>query len=172
MEGDWWWDAIDVMAVSCMIEPDKDEVSGATERTGKREIERADRGALGHVTAHVLALEASDRAWGDALVMRREPLLVNVAEQLMRSVSAVGAHIADGYGRRSPRDRIRFYEYALAENAEAETWYRNGRHVLPPGIIDERIARLTSIRRLLLTMIKGERRGGGWNDGKGRPNRR
>ena len=121
------------------------------------------RGALGRVTAHVLALEASDRAWDDARIMRREPLLVNVAEQLMRSITAVSAHIADGYGRRSPRDRTRFYEYALSENNEAETWYRNGRHVLKAGILDERLARLTSIRRLILTMIKRERGGGGWN---------
>jgi len=109
----------------------------------------------------------------DARIMRREPLLLKVAEQLMRSVTAVGANIADRYGRRSPRDRTRFYEYALSENAEAETWYLNGRHVLARGVIEERMARLTSIRRLVLTMIKNERRGGGWNDDKRPPpNRR
>ena len=156
-----------------MTEPDTND--DAQERKAAKDPDdvRANRGALGRVTAHVLALEAGDRAWGDALIMRAEPLLAKVAEQLMRSVTAVGAHIADGYGRRSPRDRIRFYEYALSENAEAETWYRNGRHVLPPGVLDERIARLTSIRRLVLTMIKHERAGGGWNDGKRHPpNRR
>ncbi|HWE40964.1 MAG TPA: four helix bundle protein, partial [Gemmatimonadaceae bacterium] len=134
--------------------------------------QQANRGALGRVTAHMLALEASDRAWDDARIMHREPLLRTIAEQLMKSASAISAHIADGYGRRSPRDRIRFYEYALTENGEAETWYRNGRHVLPPDVVEERIARLTSIRRLVLTMIKRERGGGGWNDPKGPPNRR
>ena len=153
-----------------MIEPDDN--NGPRESKPREEGARANRGALGRVTAHVLALEAGDHAWGDAVIMRREPLLVKVAEQLMKSVSAVGANIADGYGRRSPRDRIRFYEYALSENNEAETWYRNGRHVLPPGVLDERMARLTSIRRLVLTMIKRERDGGGWNDGNGPPRRR
>ena len=131
--------------------------------------ERGNRGPLGRVTAHALSLKAADHAWDDARIMRAEPLLASVAEQLMRSVTAVGANIADGYGRRSPRDRVRFYEYALSENGEAETWYRNGRHVLPPGVLEERTERLTSIRRLLLTMIKNERGGGGWNDGKRSP---
>jgi four helix bundle protein len=155
-----------------MTHPDEDEPPRKSARTKKRDDKQVDRGALGRVTAHVLALEASDHAWDDARVMRREPLLRTIAEQLMKSASAVGAHIADGYGRRSPRDRIRFYEYALTENGEAETWYRNGRHVLPPDVLEERLARLTSIRRLLLTMIKRERGGGGWNDTKGPPNRR
>ena len=153
-----------------MIEPDDNHAPRDRKPRDEDDEARANRGALGRVTAHVLALEAGDHAWGDALTMRREPLLVTVAEQLMKSVSAVGANIADGYGRRSPRDRIRFYEYALSENNEAETWYRNGRHVLPPGVLDERMARLTSIRRLVLTMIKRER--GGWNDGNGPPHRR
>ena|SRR6478672_3479303 len=155
-----------------MTQQDENDGERGRERAKEGHDDRSGRGALGRVTAHVLALEASDRAWDDALIMRREPLLARVAEQLMKSASAVGPHIADGYGRRSPRDRIRFYEYALAENGEAETWYRNGRHVLPPGVIDERISRLTSIRRLLLTMIKRERESGRWNDGPGSPNRR
>ena len=154
-----------------MTEPDENERPRERARASKGDDQQANRGALGRVTAHVLALEASDRAWDDARIMQREPLLRRIAEQLMKSASAIGAHIADGYGRRSPRDRIRFYEYALTENGEAETWYRNGRHVLPPDVIEERMARLTSIRRLLLTMIKRERGGGGWNDRKGPPNR-
>ena len=154
-----------------MTEPDENERPRERARANRRDDHEANWGALGRVTAHVLALEASDCAWDDARIMQREPLLRRVAEQLMKSASAIGAHIADGYGRRSPRDRIRFYEYALTENAEAETWYRNGRHVLPPDVVEERMARLTSIRRLLLTRIKRERGGGGWNDRKGSPNR-
>jgi len=115
-----------------MTGPDKNETPRDRARSPRADDEGANRGALGRVTAHVLALEASDRAWDDARIMEREPLLRKIAEQLMKSASAIGAHIADGYGRRSPRDRIRFYEYALTENGEAETWYRNGRHVLPP----------------------------------------
>ena len=150
--------------IGTMNEPDEKGAPRRGRSGGKERKPEAERGALGRVTAHVLALEAADRAWDDARIMRSEPLLASIAEQLMRSVTAVSANIADGYGRRSPRDRIRFYEYALSENGEAETWYRNGRHVLAPGVLDERLARLTSIRRLVLTMIKRERRGGGWND--------
>ena len=123
-------------------------------------------GALERVTAHVLALEAGERVWSDALLMKVEPLLAEVAGQLVRAVGSIAAQIAEGYARRSPRDRIRYYEYALGENAEAESWYRSGQHVLPAGALDERIARLTSIRRLLLVMVRNERDGGGWNQTK------
>ena len=150
--------------IGTMNEPDENEARRAGESREEGGKPEANRGALGRVTAYVLALEAADHAWDDARIMRSEPLLATVAEQLMRSVTSVSANIADGYGRRSPRDRIRFWGYALSENGEAETWYWNGRHVLPAGVLDERLARLTSIRRLVLTMIKRERRGGGWND--------
>ena len=93
-----------------MTEPDEDETPRESERARERDDQQANRGALGRVTAHMLALEASDRAWDDARIMHREPLLRTIAEQLMKSASAISAHIADGYGRRSPRDRIRFYE--------------------------------------------------------------
>ena len=152
-----------------MSEPDENDDAPEGRSSDDAGDADANRGALGRVTAHALALKAADHAWEDALIIRAEPLLAKVAEQLMRSASAIAAHIADGYGRRSPRDRTRFYEYALSENAETETWYRNGRYVLSPEILEERIARLTSIRRLLLTMIKNERGGGGWNNAGKRP---
>ena len=119
--------------------------------------------ALDRVTAHTLALEAAERAWDDAVTMKKEFLLRDVARQLVRAAGSIAANIADGYARRSPRDRVRFYEYALSSSEEVESWYNSGRRVLSAESLDDRTARLTSIRRLLLVMIRNERQGKNWN---------
>jgi four helix bundle protein len=127
----------------------------------------ASSGALGKVRAYLLAIAAGERAWEDATAMKGEPLLVEVAPQLVRATGSIAANIAEGYAKRSGRDRIRFYEYALGSNAEAQSWYRTARRGIPAELCDERLTRLTSIRRLLLVMIRNERAGSGWN-AKGR----
>src|SRR4051794_9257483 len=73
---------------------------------------------LARVSAYGLAVEVSEHAWNDAAAMRRDPLLVEIGAQLLRSAGSIGANIAEGYSRRSARDRIRFYEYALGSSAE------------------------------------------------------
>jgi four helix bundle protein len=75
--------------------------------------------ALESVTAYRFAMEASDAAWDDASTMKCEPLLAEVAPQLIRAIGSVAANIAEGYARRSARDRIRFYEYALGSVEES-----------------------------------------------------
>jgi len=131
--------------------------------TGCAESEAANRGALGKVQAYVLAIAAGERAWDDAAAMKQEPLLADVAPQLVRATGSIAANIAEGYSRRSARDRIRFYEYALGSCAEAQSWYRTARRSLSGLVYEERLACLTSIRRLLLVMIRNERAGSAWN---------
>jgi four helix bundle protein len=120
-------------------------------------------GALGRVTAYGLAVAAGELAWEDATAMKQEPLLAEIGPQLLRATGSIAANIAEGYARRSARDRIRYYEYALGSGAEAQSWYRTARRALSSRVYDERLACLTSIRRLLLAMIKNERSGSGWN---------
>ena len=119
--------------------------------------------ALDRVQAYRLAVETSELAWNDATAMSGNSLLVQVAPQLVRAAASIPANIAEGYARRSPRDRIRFYEYALGSSEEARSWYAASRHALTAGDLDDRFARLTSIRRLLLVMIRNERSGKAWN---------
>ena len=134
-------------------------------KAGARETqaEATNRGALGKVQAYALAIAAGERAWVDATAMKPEPLLAEVAPQLVRAIGSIAANVAEGYAKRSARDRIRFYEYALGSCAEAQSWYRTARMVLSAAVYEDRIACLTSIRRLLLVMIRNERAGSGWN---------
>ena len=120
-------------------------------------------GAVDGTQAYQLAVAAGERAWDDATVMKNEPLLASVAPQLVRAAGSIAANVTEGYARRSPRDRIRYYEYALGSSEETRSWYAIGGRVLSPEDREDRLARLTSLRRLLLVMIKNERTARSWN---------
>ena len=122
--------------------------------------------ALESVTVYRFAMEASDTAWEDASTMKSEPLLAEVAPQLVRAIGSIAANIAEGYARRSSRDRIRYYEYALGSVEESRAWYQLARRSVAEDALSARLKRLDSMRRLLLVMIVNERRGGDWNHRK------
>jgi four helix bundle protein len=119
--------------------------------------------ALDKVAAYRLASELTDSGWGDAIALQEHPILVGVAPQLVRALGSILANIAEGYARKSPRERIRFYEYALGSVEEAVSWLHVARRALSADTAKSRTEHLTSIRRLLLTMIASERRGNNWN---------
>ena len=85
--------------------------------------------------------------------MRGDPALAEVAGQLLRATASVAANIAEGYSRGSPSDRRKFLEYALGSARESIVWYEASELAERP----ERLDRLISIRRLLLTMIRSAR---------------
>lgn len=118
--------------------------------------------AVERLAVHRIATELADEAWGDANCVAEHPLLEHVAAQMIRAIGSITANIAEGYARFSRRDRIRYYEYALGSAEEARSWYTVARRVLPAADVEARLQQLTSIRRLLLTMIRNERAGEGW----------
>ena len=119
---------------------------------------------LWRVTAYRLALEAIDAAEEDTRGIVTDPRFRESAEQLISAVGSISATIAEGYARRSPLDRARYYEYGYGSANEARSWYYGARRLLTPRVIQERANRLTSICRLLTRMIQNERDGGdNWN---------
>ena len=108
---------------------------------------------LERVQAYRLGIEAMREARVDAGRMRGEPLMRDVAGQLMRAAGSIAAIIAEGYSRGTVADRRKFYEYALGSTRECIVWYETSSLVDPAA----RINRLISIRRLLLTMIRTSR---------------
>lgn len=82
---------------------------------------------------------------------------MGLADQLYRAAGAVSADIEEGYSRISGRDRARFYEYALGSARETRGWYYKGRHVLGYGVTSHRIAIMTEIIKLMLTMVPDQR---------------
>lgn len=112
---------------------------------------------LWRMKVYRLALFLGDLAWSDATKLVGDPRTVSVADQLFRAVGSVGANIAEGYSRRSGRDRARLYEYALGSARESRHWYFQARHALSEQVVGHRLNLLAEISRLLLTIIPSER---------------
>lgn len=109
------------------------------------------------VQAYRLALYLASLTWTDAKRFEDDRRSALSAGQLCRACGSIGANIVEAYGRRSAVDRARYFEYALGSASEVHTWYVACRAVLSPDALDERLAVLTSITRLLLVMIRTER---------------
>lgn len=90
------------------------------------------------------------------------PLHAQSADQLRRSVASITANISEGYSRRTPNDRTRFYSYALGSVREATVWYMSVRAHLPADLVQRRIDVIAQLRRLVLGMHGSVGRTGGW----------
>ena len=66
------------------------------------------------VEAYRLGLYATALAWTDAERFMRDPRGTEVIGQLLRAAGSIAATLTEGYGRRSPKERVRYYEYALS----------------------------------------------------------
>lgn len=75
------------------------------------------------LSSYKLALSLSNRIW--KIVAKWRYFEKNtVGMQLVRSIDSVSANIAEGFGRYSKKDKIRFYRIALASQTEVEDWLR------------------------------------------------
>lgn len=84
----------------------------------------------------------------------RPPLNREGADQLRRSVASIGANLSEGYSRRTPVDRARFYSYALGSLREAAVWYLSLSAILPTTTLAHRMGLIAQERRLLLGLLK------------------
>jgi len=112
---------------------------------------------LWRIQAYRLALYLVDLGWEDTKTIRNTIGTSSVADQLYRSLGSISANIAEGFSRQSSRDKARFYEYALGSARESRGWFYKCRHVLSESIVKKRLEILTSIIRLLITMIPQQR---------------
>lgn len=112
---------------------------------------------LWRMEVYQFAVFAGDLAWHDVSRLVEDKRTVGLADQLYRAVGSISANISEGYSRQSGKDQARFYEYALGSAREARTWYYLGRQILSPTVLTHRLQLLTSVIRLLLTIIPAER---------------
>ncbi|HEV8410977.1 MAG TPA: four helix bundle protein [Gemmatimonadaceae bacterium] len=97
----------------------------------------------------------------DLKVLDPHPDRAATKDQLYSAVCSVAANIAEGYGRPTTGDRVRFFSYALGSLREATTWYLSFRPTTDVTLINDRIERLSRIRRMLLGLISRLRTKGG-----------
>ena len=82
-------------------------------------------------------------------------------EQLLTAVGSIVANVAEGYGRPTTADRVRFMSYAFGSVREAVVWCETLRPSLVHAPTDDRIARLVRIRRMLIGLLVRLRSTGG-----------
>ncbi len=116
---------------------------------------RAD--VLWTIKAYRLSLFLSDITWLDIGKLAGATGMKSLSDQLYRSVGSICANIEEGYSKFSTKDTARFYEYALGSARESRGWYYRARHILGVEVTDHRMAILTDIIRLLLTMVPDQR---------------
>ena len=104
-----------------------------------------------------LGLYLSDACWSDSEKLIKEKRFA-LADQLYRSVGSISANIIEGYSRISKKEKARFYEISLGSAREARDWYFKSRHVITVELAESRIILLTSIIKLLQSMITDQRR--------------
>jgi four helix bundle protein len=103
------------------------------------------------------ALFIGDLSWHDVSKLVEDKRALRLSSQLYSAVGSIAANIAEGYSHRSRKDQARFYEYALGSAREARVWYYQSKNILPATVTEHRLRLLTSIIRMLLTIIPAER---------------
>jgi four helix bundle protein len=99
------------------------------------------------------ALFLADHARDDANSLAGPRSASKARDQLIAAVGSIAANIAEGYGRPTVRDRICFFSYALGSTREAIAWYITMRSVRSNFDVDDRLARLSRLRRMLLALL-------------------
>ncbi len=90
-----------------------------------------------------------EHAREDVKVLEQSRVRERSVGQLLRSVGSISANIAEGFGRPSTGDRVRYLTYALGSAREAVSWYQALRPSIEHARTDARLTRLERIRRLL-----------------------
>jgi len=79
-----------------------------------------------------------------------------VAGQLRRSALSISANIAEGCGKNSPKETIRFLQIAAGSVTETESHLvlSSDLGYIPPKAAELLLARASSIRRMLYRLVK------------------
>jgi four helix bundle protein len=92
-------------------------------------------------------------ARADAARIAEHPRHAEVAGQLLRAAGSIAANIAEGYGRPTTADRIRYFSYALGSIRESLSWYEAAWGAVSPEAHRDRVARIVTLRRLVLGLL-------------------
>ena len=110
-----------------------------------------------NLKAYRASLYIADLCWKDTVYIL-DNKFYSLADQLFRSTGSVSANIVEGYSLNSLKEKARFYEIAFGSARESRDWYFKSRHILGIEKSHNRILILSSINKLLLTMINEKRK--------------
>ena len=104
-----------------------------------------------------LGLFIAEIGWEDVVLLNKNSLTRDAADQIIRSLNSISANIAEGYSRSTGKDRARYFEYALGEAREARDRYFKARKVLKQEVVLHRIKLLTQIVKMLNALVPAQR---------------
>lgn len=88
---------------------------------------------LNDVNSYKKAYHLSNYVW-DIIVKCDHFVKTTVGQQFVNSVDSISANIAEGFGRYSKKDKIRFYRISMGSTLEALDWNEKAK---ARGIISE-----------------------------------
>ena len=115
---------------------------------------------LWRLDVYRLSLFIADIGWEDVVLLNKNNLTRDAADQIIRSLNSISANIAEGYSRSTGKDRARYFEYSLGEAREARDRYFKVRRVLKPDVVLHRIRILTQIVKILNAFVPAQRKHG------------
>ncbi|MCH8902442.1 MAG: four helix bundle protein [Bacteroidetes bacterium] len=73
------------------------------------------------IRAYMLAFKLSNWVWKKVLIWDNFSKFT-IGKQMVNAADSISANIAEGFGRYSKKDKIRFYRYARGSTKELEDW--------------------------------------------------
>jgi four helix bundle protein len=102
----------------------------------------------------------ADIGWENVVLLNKNTLTRDAADQIFRSLNSISANIAEGYSRSTGKDRARYFEYSLGEAREARDRYFKVRRALKQEVVLHRIKLLTQIVKMLNAFVPTQRKHG------------
>ena len=86
----------------------------------------------------------------------RGPQSANIADQLNRAAMSVPTNIIEGNAHESPRERLRYFRYALASVSETEGHVQLGRdlEMISESDFERLVAQVVDVRKMLHGLLK------------------
>jgi four helix bundle protein len=103
------------------------------------------------------ALFLYDLVWQDCERLMRDRRGRAVTEQLIRSAGSISANVEEGHGRGYGKQRNWFFGVAIGSARESKGWYWRARRLLPPEVLDHRLALADEVIALLVTELTHQR---------------
>ena len=107
-----------------------------------------------------LGLFVAEIGWEDVVLLNKNSLTRDAADQIIRSLDSISANIAEGYSRSTGKDRARYFEYALGEARESRDRYFKARRGLKNEVVLHRMKLLAQIVKMLNALVPTQRQQG------------
>jgi four helix bundle protein len=106
------------------------------------------------ISAYNKSFDFSNRVWD--LVLNWDYFAKDtVGKQFVRSADSISANIAEGFGRYSKKDKVRFYRISLGSLEETEDWIRKSfkRNLIPAELQEEFKKSMENMRKEIFHLI-------------------